>query len=43
MQLDKLVRQNSDNHIAIGILSKLIENKPLLVGFEDEFKKEYES
>lgn len=42
IQIEKLIKENPNNHIPKGILEKLAENASFLNNTKHEFKKEYE-
>lgn len=42
VQLEKIIKENPDNHIAKNILEKLVENLPKLNDIKSDFQKEYE-
>lgn len=43
IQIEKVIKENSDNYIAKDLLIKLVKNCPRLDDSKLEFKKEYES
>lgn len=42
VQLEKLVKENPNNHIAKGLFEKLIINLPMINDIKSEFQKEYD-